>query len=506
MSDNTILNSEQIKWTQDHLEHALVLHRAGQFDSALKTYLEILKADPEHADSNHLAGLTLLARRKPGDLQLSLDYLTKAIKIDDSQCTFYNDLGNAYWNLGRIDEAIVAFSSAIKLDPNFVQPRFNLANCYWFKGQFRLAHQAYADTLLVNKDWAQARYMLANCEYTLGNSKTAISIYRDLIAMRPDFIDAQLGLAYALLRTGQWQEGWRYFESRLLFSEFALYQSSKLPQWDGGDIHGKSLLVFAEQGIGDTLQFARYLTLVRAKVGRLGLTCDRRLHSLFGSQHGIDELLDRDASAVQSHDGKYDYRISLMSLPNLFQSTGDMTWNMPYYKSEKIKRKSWNNRIGSEKLNVGLVWAGNPSQKDDKFRSCKLKQLLPLMQLAHVQFYSLQVGKARDQIQETGCTSLIDIAGELTTFVDTAAVIDELDLVISVDTAVAHLAGALNKPVWTMLWYSHCWRYLESRIDSPWYPTMRLFRQKEIGEWSYVVNQIAAALSDKNIKNLILRK
>ena len=497
MTDDTIHDSGQIKWFQNHLAKAVKLHRAGQLDSALNKYYEILQLDPEHADGNHLAGLVLLTRKKPGDLKRSLKYFTAAIQSDNSQSTFYNDLGNAYWNMGNIVDAAEAFSNSIKLDPDFVQPRFNLANCYWFQGQFKQARQAYADTLEVNGNWAQARYMLANSEYNLCNTRTAISIYRDLIVMRSDFVDAQLGLAYALLRTGQWQEGWHYFESRLMFAEFALYQSSTLPQWDGSDIRGESLLVFAEQGIGDTFHFIRYLSLLRPKVGRMGLVCDRRLHSLLGNQYEIDGLFDRDAKEVALNEGKYDHRVSLMSLPNLFHTTGSTVWKIPYIESDQKKAQAWASRLATDKLKVGLVWAGNPSQKDDKFRSCELKYLMPLMQLHHVQLYSLQVGKAREQLMMPEYAALIDLADELHSFEDTAAAIDALDLIISVDTAVAHLAGALGKPVWTMLWYSHCWRYLESRTDSPWYPTMRLFRQNEIGEWSLVVDQIVAALNDE---------
>ena len=499
-----ILDSEQQKWIQNQLNDAIALHRKGKFNPALIKYTEILEIDPGHADSNHLAGLALLARKQPGDLQRSLKYLSTAINIDDSQSAFHNDLGNAYWNLGQIPEAAEAFSRAISLDPEFVQPRFNLANCYWFEGHFKLARQAYADTLTVNGNWAQARYMLASCEYTLGHSNTAISIYRDVISTRPDLIDAQLGLAYALLRTGQWQEGWRYFESRLLFSEFSLYQNSILPEWDGRDIGGKSLLVFSEQGIGDTLHFIRYLSLVRPKVGRLELVCDRSLHTLFSRQTEIDVLHHRDAHVVQSIEKNNDYRISLMSLPNLFQTRSSSSWNVPYIKIDKRKTESWNKRLDSNKVNVGLVWAGNPSQKDDKFRSCKLKDLLPLLKLSHIQFYSLQVGKARAQLQENKVPSLIDLSGELKNFDDTAAVINALDLVISVDTAVAHLAGSIGKPVWTMLWYSHCWRYLETRTDSPWYPTMQLFRQRDLGNWAYVVDLIRTALSEININKTLL--
>ena len=505
MSDDTVLNSEQIKWIQVHLKQALNFHHAGDLDSALTNYLKILKIDPEHADGNHLAGLALLARKNPGDLNRSLEYLLSAIHKDNGQSTFYNDLGNAYWNLGRINEASEAFTQAIKLDCEFVQPRFNLANCYWSQGQFKQALQAYADTLMVNKEWDQARYMLGNCEYTLGNSNAAISIFRDVILRRPDYVDAQLGLAYALLRIGQWREGWHYFESRLQFSEFAQYHKSTLPQWDGSDIQEKSLVVFAEQGIGDALHFVRYLSQVRPKVGQVVLVCDCTLHKLFSRNNEINNLLDRNMIKIKSIDEEYDYRVSMMSLPNLFQTKKSMSWEVPYLESDKRKSKAWESRIRSDKFNVGLVWAGNPSQKDDKFRSCKLVHLLPLIELSQVQFYSLQVGNARDQIKDIGHSSLIDIADDLNSFDDTAAVIDVLDLVISVDTAVSHLAGALGKPVWTMLWYSHCWRYLETRTDSPWYPSMRLFRQREFGDWAHVVEEIVTALMGENVqKNSII--
>ena len=496
MGDNANSNSEPKKWIRKRLQQSVLLHRRGESDTALTGYLDILAIDPEHADANHLAGLALLARKQPSDLKRSLDYLQKAVCIDDGQSTFHNDLGNVYWNLGRIVDAAAAFSKAIELDSSFVQPRFNLGNCYWMQGEFGCARQAYADALNVNEDWAQARYMLANCEYTLGNTKHAIAIFRDVIAKRPELTDARLGLAYALLRDGQWLEGWSHFENRLTYPEFAAYRALDCPQWDGRDIHGKTLLVCAEQGIGDTLHFLRYLPWVKLKVGRLVLACDRGLHKLLVHRAEVDELIELKSVTERWSYENFDYRISLMSLPGLFETTtSNLPHKSPYLEVDKRQIDAWRRRLDPKKLNIGLAWAGNPSQKEDQFRSCALEALLPLMRISHIRWYSLQVGPGRQQINETDCVELVDLADELENFADTAALISALDLVVSVDTAAAHLAGALGKPVWAMLWHSHCWRYLENRSDSPWYPTMRLFRQRRIGDWESVVAQIETALA-----------
>ncbi len=478
------------------LEEGARFHRRGQFDRALVNYAEVIRHAPGHAKAHHLLGLALLGRKKPGDVDSSIQFLSRAVSLDDRQAAFYNDLGNAYWSKRRIEEALSAFLSAVELDPDFVQPHFNLGNCYWLLGRYAEALAEYRRTIELNPGWAQAHYMMGNCLLYLGYTRDSLAPYDKAIEKRQDFTDAYVGKATALLKLGRWRESWPYFARRVDYPELAVFRSSTRPVWRGEFMPESTLLVYGEQGIGDVIQFVRFLPQARARVGRLILVCDARLHNLFDKLDCIDQLVDKGQALEELDSIEFDHRVLLMSLAEIFDvAVDDVPANVPYLEADPALVDVWRQRLDPQTFNVGLVWAGNPAQKDDRFRSCPLSVFAPLGGVAHIKLYSLQTDAARAQIQESNAPPLVDLGDHLTGFHETAAAITALDLVVSVDTAVAHLAGALGRPVWNLLWYGHCWRYLENRETTPWYPSMRLFRQRTTGDWESVITQVADQLS-----------
>lgn len=485
------------------LEKGARSHRRGDFNRALVCYRRVMRHAPDHAKAHHLAGLALLGRKKTGDLDLSIGCLVRAIELDDRQAAFYNDLGSAYWNKRRIDEALSAFLKSIELDPGFVQPNFNLGNCYWLLARYAEALEAYQRTVELDDNWAQAHYMIANCLLYLGRTDDALLPYDKAIEKRREFTDAHVGKAMALLKLGRWKEGWRHFQTRIHYPELSGFKSSTRPLWRGEDIRHESLLVYGEQGIGDVIQFVRFLPQVRARVGRLILACDARLHSLFRPLEYIDHLVDKDEVLDNVDQVKFDRRVLLMSLPALFSTTVDsIPGEVPYLEVDPALVGDWRRHLDARTFNVGLVWAGNPAQKDDRFRSCPLSCFSMMADVPNVTLYSLQTDEAREQILESNGPPLVDLANELTDFRSTAAAISALDLLVSVDTAAAHLAGALGRPVWNLLWYAHCWRYLEGRDTTPWYPTMRLFRQDTMGDWEQVVARVVQQLEEASSEHV----
>lgn len=438
----------------------------------------------------------MLGRRQTGDHDLAIRCLLRAISLDDRQAAFHNDLGSAYWSRRRIEEAVSAFLSSMELDPNFVQPNFNLGNCYWFQGRYSEALEAYRRAIDLDPGWAQAHYMIGNCLLYLGRSVDSLAAYDRAIEERKDFTDAHVGKANALLRLGRWTEGWTYFRERINYPELAVFRSSKRPSWRGEDLPQGSLLVYGEQGIGDVIQFVRFLPLLKARVGRVILACDAGLHSLLGDLSCIDELVGKSPALEDLDSIEFDRRVLLMGLPEICKTTVDtVPRNVPYLNVDPAMVDAWRRQLNPKTFNVGLVWAGNPAQKDDRHRSCPLSALSILGELPDVTLYSLQKDEAQAQIHDPAAPRIVDLGDGLTDFKETAAAISALDLLVSVDTAAAHLAGALGKPVWNLLWYAHCWRYLEERETTPWYPTMRLFRQPVLGDWESVVARVFSELA-----------
>ncbi|MHB1206118.1 MAG: tetratricopeptide repeat protein, partial [Rhodospirillaceae bacterium] len=322
-----------------------------------------------------------------------------------------------------------------------------------------------------------------------GDTATSEATYRTVLAGDPENAEAHYNLAWVLLLTGRWREGWEHYEWRWKLKYFSSrIRGFQREAWNGQPFTG-TLLVHAEQGLGDTIQFARLLGEARRRCTRLVFECHPALTGLLKDLTGVDEIVAAGKSTAFTH------HVPLMSLPRLFGLTPE---TIPladgYIPVPTVMRPELRLPAASGRKRVGLVWAGSPDNKIDRRRSIPAKLLAPLFGIRDVDFVSLQVGPRSEEIRDLP-EVVLDSAGRVADFADTAAVIAQLDLVIGVDTAVLHLAGAIGKPAWLLIPFMPDYRWLLGRDDTPWYSSIRLFRQQKAGDWARVMTAVQAALS-----------
>jgi len=509
---------------QQIFTQALQHHQAGRLHEAQQHYQQILAEQPEHAGALHFLGLLAY---QAGQTDVAVDLIQRAIALNPNWPQAQVNLGSVLQAKGQWDEAIAAFGRGIALQPNYAIAYYNLGNAWQAKGcldeaiaAFRHAialkpdyHEAYSNlgialsdsgcldqavaacrqAIALNPGYALAYNNLGIALQNQGHLDQAITTFRQAIALQPNVADAHLSLAVALLGHGELTEGWAEYEWRWQSRHSPVRPNYVQPQWDGGALQGRTLLLHAEQGFGDTLQFIRYLPLVAARGGRVIVECPPELLRLLQPMAPTIAFVARGQVV-----GDFDWRCSLMSLPQVLGTTPTtIPHDVPYLHAHAADTEIWRKRLAapSALLKVGLAWAGSRAHKNDRHRSLPLASLAPLAQVSGVRFYSLQKGASATEATPPPGMELIDMSPELQDFADTAGLIANLDLVIAVDTAVAHLAGAMGKPVWTLLPFNPDWRWLREREDSPWYPTMRLFRQPAIGDWDSVIQQVSKALA-----------
>jgi Flp pilus assembly protein TadD len=441
------------------LQEAMKHCQSGNLYEAEKLYLTILKEIPDHAEA-------------------------------------YNNLGGVFYGSGRVDEAIVSYQRAISIKPDFAGAYYNLGILYEEQDRFDTAISNYMHAVRFNPEHAMAYNNLGNVFKKQGRIKEAIESYTSAILIEPDNADIHLNRSIALLLSGSYKEGWEEYEWRKKIIEYPEYVFTK-PQWNGGPLDNRTVLVYEEQGFGDIFQFARYLPLLKAQSVHVILACHKELFPVLKGCKGIDEIIE--LAAINTASIKYDFHVSLMSLPLLFNTRlTTIPADVPYITAEPDLTEKWRIRLGRDQnFKIGIVWAGGLLNSKDKerSRSCPFEEFIPLMNISGLTFYSLQKGIWADQADKPPRDiTLVNLDRELNDFADTAAVIEKLDLIISIDTSVAHLAGAMARPVWTLLSFSPDWRWLLEKEDSPWYPTMRLFRQPEPGNWKAVIKSVTEEL------------
>jgi len=501
-------------------------HQAGRMREAEQLYRQILAREPTHADALHRLGLIAY---QAGHVDAAVDLIRKAAAANPSHAPAYSNLGNALRDKGQFDEAIVACRQAIVLRPDFAAAHYNLGKALQDRGQVDDAIGAYRQALICNPKLAEGHLSLGYMLNDRGEFDAAVAAYRQALALNPRYAeaccnlgvalqnkkqlneamaacrqalamnanlaDAHYNLAQLLLQQGDFVEGWKEYEWRWKLKSFpSLRRDFGQPEWDGSDLKGRTILVYAEQGFGDTMQFIRYVPLLADRGAKVVVGCYPQLRRLLEGTRGVAHWL-MGGQAVPA----FDVHASLMSLPLLCGTTLEsIPAAVPYVHAEPERVAWWQRELAgdSKSFKVGLVWSGSAKHKNDRSRSLALADLAPLGQVPGVRFYSLQKGDAAGQAKDPPAgLAVLDRTEELQDFADTAALIANLDLVISVDTSVAHLAGALAKPVWTLLPFVSDWRWLLDRSDTPWYPTMRLFRQGAPGDWSGAIAQLAAALT-----------
>jgi tetratricopeptide (TPR) repeat protein len=432
-----------------------------------------------------------------GRVEEAVSAFREAAAMNPKSADAQNNLGNALVDIDQADEAMRCFQTALRLKPDFPASRNGLGMAMIHAGKIEEGITELRRILAVNPNFVEAMNNLANALMKKREMEQCLKVLDRAIELRPDFPGAHYNRAHALLLLGDFAGGWQEYEWRRKAQKRYLFmkQDFAQPQWRGEPLEGKTIFLHAEQGLGDTLQFLRFIPLVAGRGGKIILGCQTDILCMLNRIDGIDRTVTTDQKIP-----KFDVHCPLVSLPlALGTRLESIPANMPYLHPEKQRVHMWGDRLGEKncRLRVGLAWAGNPFFRGDRTRSMHISQLGALSQAHGVEFFSLQKGAAAGQATAPAPgLSLIDLGPELKDFADTAAVMSHLDLILSTDTSVPHLAGALGKPVWTMLQYSPDWRWLLGREDSPWYPTMRLFRQKQPGDWESVVKEVAAALCD----------
>jgi hypothetical protein len=362
---------------------------------------------------------------------------------------------------------------------------------------------AIRHAIRIKPDYAEAYNNQGVLLTELRQLPEALASYDRALAIRPDYAECHLNRGLLLLLRGTFAQGWDEYEWRWKTPHVAP-RRFPVPRWHGEDISGKTILLHGEQGLGDALQFMRYVPEVKALGANVVLEVDRSLVRLAGTLDGADAII-----AAGDEIPRVDYCCPIMSLPHVFKTDESNTPSrVPYLRADPAGARTWQERLATySQLRVGLCWAGGPGFSRPRVdgartnrafaRSMTLQHLAPLAALDDVVFVSLQKGAAAKQLRQSVLQSelpLVDWTGEIGDFADTAALVDALDLVISVDTSVAHLAGALGKPVWLLGKFDGSWQWLVDRDDSPWYPTMRIFRQPQAGDWNSVVSAVKDAL------------
>jgi len=467
------------------------LRNQGQMEEAIASYHQAIALRPDYSEAYSNLGNAL---RDQGKLDEAITAYRQAGAFDPNLAGAHYNLGNALRDRGKMGEAIASYRRAIALRPNYSEAYSNLGNALRDEGELEEAIVSYRQAIAVKPQYAEAHCNLGNALREKSQLEEASAACRQAIALKPNLPDAHYSLAHALLVQGDFLRGWEEYEWRWKLKDAASRQRNLTqPRWDGGPLEGRTLLLYAEQGFGDAIQFIRYLPRVAQGGGDLILECPPELQRLFQRMAPGFLVLARGQTLPA-----FDVHCPLLSLPRVFSADlGNIPQTVPYLYADAAEAAIWRERLSGlgtfiyrsgPDLKVGLVWAGNPAHKNDRNRSLKPANLAPLAEVPGVQFLSLQKGDTAAETETPPLgMKLVDVAEELKDFADTAALLANLDLVIAVDTAVVHLAGAMGKPVWTLLPFAPDWRWLLDRPDSPWYPTMRLFRQPAIGDWDSVM-------------------
>lgn len=508
----------------DLLNDARELLSAGEWAQAEAAYRRLLDSNPRAPQPWHEMGIVQLQAGRP---EAAVAYLEKAVELSPTvgnhhsnlglayrrlrrgaeslacfqralQCaaptaTLYNNLALSLADAGREEEALAALDEALKLRADYASAHFSRARLLLSAGRMEEAQAGFLRAIELAPQDAEAHYLLGVTDYVLGRLDEALPCFQRAITLRGDFPAARANRALVWLAQGDFRRGWPEWEFRLACDSAVEYRRSE-PRWDGTSLAGRTLLLFPEQGLGDTLQFLRYVPLVARLGGTLKLGVQRPLLPLAACS-GFDRWLVRPGEEATC-----DLQCPLLSVPGtLVDFPREPYWEGPYLAPDGRLVTAWESRVRAiDGFKVGIVWAGSPENSQERFRAVPLHAFAPLAEVPGVRLVSLQKGPGSEQIAAEPELRVIDWSDELDethgAFMDTAAVIRHLDLVISVDTSVAHLAGGMGAPVWLLLQWSPDWRWPRTGHETAWYPTMRIFRQQKYNDWSGALGEVAEEL------------
>lgn len=556
-SNNT--RPDAVAGDPEALALAIRMHQDGRLDEAINAYRALLETCPEDAGAASALGVALRAQGR-GDEALEVLARGAGLHPDDADLAY--NLGNARRDAGDTDAAIAGYRHALQMEPAYLGAAVNLAQAlngarrhreaaevcakalvlhpmqaalhtnhgvaHWYLGEHRAAAACYRRSLALQPDDAQTLYNLGlalegmgehkdaagqlrravelvpkSADFlsgygqslvSLGDIPSAVEAFKFALAEDADNLDAHLGMARANLLSGHLTAG---------FEEYVWHRRRTVnglpdlpgPAWDGSDPAGKTILVYGEQGFGDTIQNARYIPLLAARGARVILSCHNSLMRLLGTLAGEPEIIDQQTPAPD-----YDAHVPIMEFPRLFETALDtIPADCPYLSPPEGQEFSSPKHI----FRNGIVWSGSARHQKNRIRSMALDDLAPLFNIPGLIVFSLQTGEAAKDIGTSEFGNLLrDLGSGLTDFAHTAHVLRQLDLLITADTAIAHLAGALGLPVWVLLPFAPDWRWMLRRADSPWYPSMRLFRQPAPGDWAGAIKGVAEALAEAAAKKV----
>lgn len=512
-----------MKTPQEKLNTAVALHQAGKFGEAAAIYRDILMADPNHVMAIHLLCVVAMQFDNP---QMVLGLSEQGIRIEPKFAVLHQDRATALRRLGFKDKALAAIDAAIQLEENAdyydtraailrdmrrypeavaaLQTALKMENTNpkfynhlgIVLGRMGSNEEAvcYFDAFIAMKPKATEGYNnKANVLKAMGRYKDAIESYDKALAIDPNLFmgKANKGLSHLVL--GEWDKGWGLFEDRKPGNQPPEgYRYDIKKRWLGQTDKTATIIIYNEQGLGDTIQFARYIASVEERVGRVILQIQPALMQLFKHHWPHLQMISPEETLPD-----YQLQCPLMSLPHIFNTRFDTIPHADgYLKATPDNIRIWKEKIGSTgKKKIGLVWAGNPDHMNDHIRSIPLKLFDDVLTTPNCEFYSLQKGSATSQLNDLPNQIVVRALGdELNDFVDTAGLLTNLDLLITVDTSVLHLAAALSVPTWGLIQFDPDWRWLLERTDSPWYHSTRLFRQKTFGNWVDVLKDVHTAL------------
>ncbi|HEY0224506.1 MAG TPA: tetratricopeptide repeat protein [Pseudolabrys sp.] len=542
--------------TADALRRALGFHRRGNFPQAEELYVAVLATQPDNFDALHLYGVM---RHQSGQHAEALALIARALRTNSRSAAAHSNYGTVLAVLNRSEEALASYAQAVALQPDFIDALIAQSNTLYALGRFAEALSGYERVLAIKPDFAEIHNNCGNALWCLRRPREALAHFDAALALKPDYAEAhnnrgnalldlnraaealagferalslKAGYADALvnrgnalrdldrddealecferaialspqlaeahwnkallhLSHGDFEKGWPGYEWRWRRAGASIRGFTQ-PLWRGEDLRGKTILLHAEQGFGDTIQFARYVPMVAARGARVILEVPDAVMPLLASLDGVGALIGRGVALPA-----FDLHCPLLSLPLAFGTTlATIPGTVPYLRVPEDRMAIWRALLPpTDRLRVGLAWSGKPSHANDHNRSIPLAQFAPLLAIPDIIFISLQRDIRESDHLALESALLHRLDERLADFADTAAAIAQCDLVIGVDTAVAHLAGSLGKPLWLLLPHGGDWRWLMDREDSPWYPNARLFRQPSIGDWNSVIARLAAEIA-----------
>ncbi|AFY62703.1 tetratricopeptide repeat protein [Synechococcus sp. PCC 6312] len=468
---------------------ALIADQQEKYPDAIQHYQRVIQLQPDNPTAYNDLGNAL--QRSKNILQ-AIPCYQKAIALKPNNAQAYSNLGVAYQDLGRYEEAQAAYRQGIQVEPTYPHTYYNLGKSFQSQDRLEEAILTYQRCIQIDPSYAMAYNNMGLAFYDLGQVEPSLRAYEKALEIDPSYANGHQNYSLALLLAGNYAQGWQEYEWRWRAKgpDNRPPRPFTQPIWDGQDLNGKTILIHSEQGFGDTIQFVRYATIAAAKGGRVIVECQGPLVSLVRTVPGVAAVIPRGADLPD-----FDTHAATLSLPYILKTTVETIPNqVPYLRADVVSLPLPTPQK-PVRLKVGIAWAGSPGNRNDHRRSCPLHHWLPLFNLPDVEFYNLYKGPRLREMHTLFHEGKVqNLSERMRTFADTAALMAQLDLIISVDSSPVHLAGALGKPAWLLLSCASDWRWLQNRTDSPWYPTVRMFRQARSQDWDTVMAEVITAL------------